>query len=53
MVAVADPDLVRQVFAAKPDVLLGGEGVGPAAAVYGSRSMFVQEEPSICAVANC
>lgn len=45
VVAVADPDLVRQVFAAKPDVLLGGEGVGPAAAVYGSRSMFVQEEP--------
>ncbi|MGI9126529.1 MAG: cytochrome P450 [Mycobacterium sp.] len=45
VVAVADPALVRQVFAAKPDVLLGGEGVGPAAAIYGSRSMFVQEEP--------
>ncbi len=45
VVAVADPDLVKQVFAAKPDVLLGGEGVGPAAAIYGSRSMFVQEEP--------
>ena len=45
VVAVADPALVKQVFAAKPDVLLGGEGVGPAAAIYGSRSMFVQEEP--------
>ncbi len=45
VVAVADPALVKQVFAAKPDVLLGGEGVGPAAAIYGRRSMFVQEEP--------
>jgi len=45
VVAVADPVLARQVFAAKPDVLLGGEGVGPAGAIYGSRSMFVQEEP--------
>ncbi|MGV0836312.1 cytochrome P450 [Mycolicibacterium thermoresistibile] len=44
-VAVADPALARQVFTAKPDVLLGGEGVGPAAAIYGPRSMFVQEEP--------
>lgn len=45
VVAVADPALARQVFTAKPDVLLGGEGVGPAAAIYGSNSMFVQEEP--------
>jgi cytochrome P450 len=45
VVAVADPALAKQVFAAKPDVLLGGEGVGPAAAIYGSDSMFVQEEP--------
>ncbi len=45
VVAVGDPALARQVFAAKPDVLLGGEGVGPAAAIYGSDSMFVQEEP--------
>lgn len=45
VVAVADPALARQVFAAKPDVLLGGEGVGPAAAIYGSDSMFVHEEP--------
>ncbi len=45
VVAVADPALVKQVFAAKPDVLLGGEGVGPAAAIYGPQSMFVQEEP--------
>ena len=45
VVAVADPALVKQVFAAKPDVLLGGAGVGPAAAIYGRRSMFVQEEP--------
>ena len=45
VVAVGDPALAKQVFAAKPDVLLGGEGVGPAAAIYGSRSMFVQEEP--------
>lgn len=45
VVAVGDPALAKQVFAAKPDVLLGGAGVGPAAAIYGSRSMFVQEEP--------
>lgn len=45
VVAVGDPALAKQVFAAKPDVLLGGEGVGPAAAIYGSDSMFVQEEP--------
>lgn len=45
VVAVADPALIRGVFAAKPDMLLGGEGVGPAAAIYGSDSMFVQEEP--------
>lgn len=45
VVAVADPALARQVFAEKPDVLLGGDGVGPAAAIYGPRSMFVQEEP--------
>jgi cytochrome P450 len=42
---VSDPELVKQVFTAAPDVLLGGEGVGPAEAIYGSGSMFVQEEP--------
>jgi cytochrome P450 len=42
---VSEPELVKQVFTAPPDVLLGGEGVGPAAAIYGSGSMFVQEEP--------
>ncbi|WP_244605130.1 cytochrome P450 [Mycobacterium attenuatum] len=42
---VSDPTLVREVFTAPADVLLGGEGVGPAAAIYGSGSMFVQEEP--------
>src|SRR6202012_5816759 len=41
----SDPELVKQVFPAAPRVLLGGEGVGPAAAIYGSGSMFVQEEP--------
>ncbi|AQT82528.1 cytochrome P450 [Mycolicibacterium litorale] len=45
VVAVADAALAKEVFSAKPDVLLGGEGVGPAAAIYGSASMFVQEEP--------
>ena len=45
VVAVADPALAKQVFTAEPDVLLGGEGVGPAAAIYGRRSMFVLEEP--------
>lgn len=44
-VLVTDPALVKQVFTAKPDVLLGGAGVGPAGAIYGSGSMFVQEEP--------
>lgn len=42
---VSDPELVKHVFTAPADVLLGGEGVGPAAAIYGSGSMFVQEEP--------
>jgi cytochrome P450 len=45
VVAVADPELARQILTEKPDVLLGGEGVGPAAVIYGPRSMFVQEEP--------
>jgi cytochrome P450 len=45
VVAVADPQLAKQVLNEKPDVLLGGEGVGPAAVIYGPRSMFVQEEP--------
>jgi cytochrome P450 len=45
VVAVADATLAKQVFTEKPDVLLGGAGVGPAAAIYGPRSMFVQEEP--------
>lgn len=42
---VSDPVLAKEVFTAPTDVLLGGEGVGPAAAIYGSGSMFVQEEP--------
>lgn len=42
---VFDPELAKEVFTAPADVLLGGEGVGPAAAIYGSGSMFVQEEP--------
>lgn len=42
---VSDPELAKQVFAAPTNILLGGEGVGPAAAIYGSGSMFVQEEP--------
>lgn len=45
VVAVADAALAKQVFTENPDVLLGGEGVGPAAAIYGPRSMFVLEEP--------
>lgn len=45
VVAVGDAALAKQVFAAPPDVLLGGAGVGPAGAIYGNRSMFVQEEP--------
>lgn len=42
---VSDSALAKEVFTAPTDVLLGGEGVGPAAAIYGSGSMFVQEEP--------
>lgn len=42
---VSDPALAKEVFVAPSDILLGGEGVGPAAAIYGSGSMFVQEEP--------
>ncbi|MBJ8344054.1 cytochrome P450 [Antrihabitans sp. YC2-6] len=44
-VVVSDPDLIKQIFTAKPDVLLGGKGVSPSAVIYGSGSMFVQEEP--------
>lgn len=42
---VSDPTLAKEIFSAPTDVLYGGAGVGPAAAVYGSGSMFVQEEP--------
>ncbi|MDP7725784.1 cytochrome P450 [Mycobacterium sp. TY814] len=42
---VSNAALAKEVFTAPTDVLLGGEGVGPAAAIYGSGSMFVQEEP--------
>lgn len=42
---VSDPVLAKEVLTAAPDILLGGEGVGPAAAIYGAGSMFVQEEP--------
>ncbi|KAA1420352.1 cytochrome P450 [Nocardioides humilatus] len=45
VVAVTDPVLVKQVLTEDPHVLLGGQGVGPAAAIYGSGSMFVQDEP--------
>ncbi|GAA5070825.1 cytochrome P450 [Nocardia iowensis] len=44
-VVISDPALIKQVFTARPDVLLGGKGVSPSAAIYGSGSMFVQEEP--------
>lgn len=45
LAVVSDPVLAKQVLTAPPDLLLGGEGVGPAAAIYGTGSMFVQEEP--------
>ncbi|MBB3037080.1 cytochrome P450 [Hoyosella altamirensis] len=45
LVLVSEPGLVKQVLTENPQVLLGGEGVGPAAAIYGHDSMFVQEEP--------
>ena len=45
VVLIKDPDLVKQVFTEKPDVLLGGRGVRPSALIYGTGSMFVQEEP--------
>ena len=45
VVLIKDPDLVKQVFTEKPDVLLGGKGVRPSALIYGTGSMFVQEEP--------
>ncbi len=44
-VVVSEPGLAKQVLTAPPDVLLGGKGVGPAEAIYGPGSMFVQEEP--------
>ncbi len=45
MVLIKDPELVKQVFTEKPDILLGGRGVRPSALIYGTGSMFVQEEP--------
>ena len=45
VVLIKDPELVKQVFTEKPDVLLGGRGVRPSALIYGTGSMFVQEEP--------
>jgi cytochrome P450 len=45
VVLIKDPQLVKQVFTEKPDVLLGGRGVRPSALIYGTGSMFVQEEP--------
>jgi cytochrome P450 len=45
VVLVKDPELVKQVFTEKPDILLGGKGVRPSALIYGTGSMFVQEEP--------
>ncbi|MUL64158.1 cytochrome P450 [Mycobacterium sp. CBMA 234] len=46
LVFVSDPVLAKGVLTASPEVLLGGDGVGPAAAIYGAGSMFVQEEPA-------
>ncbi len=45
VVLIKDPDMVKQVFTEKPDILLGGRGVRPSALIYGTGSMFVQEEP--------
>ena len=45
VVLIKDPDLVKQVFTEKPDILLGGRGVRPSALIYGTGSMFVKEEP--------
>jgi cytochrome P450 len=45
VVLIKDPELVKQVFTEKPDILLGGKGVRPSALIYGTGSMFVQDEP--------
>jgi len=45
VVLIKDPAFVKQVFTEKPDILLGGRGVRPSALIYGTGSMFVQEEP--------
>ena len=45
VILIKDPALVKQVFTEKPDILLGGRGVRPSALIYGTGSMFVQEEP--------
>ncbi len=45
VVLIKDPGLVKQVFTEKPDILLGGRGVRPSALIYGTGSMFVQDEP--------
>ncbi len=45
VVLIKDPELVKQVFTEKPHILLGGKGVRPSALIYGTGSMFVQDEP--------
>ncbi|OLP03794.1 cytochrome P450 [Mycolicibacterium porcinum] len=45
LVIVSDAAHAKQVFTTSPHSMLGGEGVGPAAAICGTGSMFVQEEP--------
>lgn len=45
LVLVSDPVAVKRVLTTKPDILLAGEGNRPVEAVYGSGSLFVQDEP--------
>ena len=53
VVLIKDPELVKQVFTEKPDILLGGKGVRPSTQIYGTGSMFVKKSPSIFGGENC
>jgi hypothetical protein len=53
LVMVGDPQAVKQVFTAPPDVAPSGAGSSPIAPVLGQRSVLTLRDPSTCASASC
>ncbi len=53
VVLIKDPDLVKQVFTEKPDILLGGEAcVRQPSSMEPARCSF-KKNPNICDAENC